>query len=540
MAPKRSAIFRDIHITQAFFGQTPPCSCKGPCPHTVGDSSKSASSSANPCPDSSSQTTGESSKSATSSAKPRSKEVPDPRANPALKHLSDEAKEEMKNAFPDDPDAYPDHFKTTKNLARALDVLIKQQNETIFKAEAFKPMSSYDLGHLDDVVTEYDKAYLMCEQIEEPETQELSDLVFAETSSSDHRLNLMQRSVGNSWNRILCLNEITVNTMQSFYRKMRLFNVEKRFGFLAEELKEIVNHSWVDEGDDPKKVLPKALTQSCRQLFDNPENLLPLCLDKRELEKVRFRDMLKQKQKKPNRSLLSPLDTYQQRFKELVELVTAENKRDYVKPTGVESSSKQAADIDFGLDPKIPKRIRQRLFDLDFVTEEIEVLTPVVVQQRDKVRSNLKYWSAASPETWQYGKKHIHEMPTMRRYEHSRISLQALHVVAVHEWIRVARFFNSKRGSPLLTPTLVKTLDWSNDLDFQRTLMLIGPANDIHCGERQFQPVASMVTDIDETWEQLTELLKNHSPEEVKSLMERQDFIGRKNRPKSGMTAQTS
>ncbi|KAL6720971.1 hypothetical protein ACLMJK_000071 [Lecanora helva] len=145
--------------------------------------------------------------------------------------------------------------------------------------------------------------------------------------------------------------------MMAFYRSMRLFNIEKRFGFVEEELNEIVNHNWVDEGDDPRKVLPKALTQSCRQLFDNPENLLPLCLDEGELEKVRYKNKLKQKQKKQNRSLLSPLDTYQQRYKELVELARAADERTPIKPTGMRSSSKQMTDETAMLNPKIPTRV---------------------------------------------------------------------------------------------------------------------------------------------------------------------------------------
>lgn len=79
----------------------------------------------------------------------------------------------------------------------------------------------------------------------------------------------------------------------------------------------------------------------------------------------------------------------------------------------------------------VSKEILQRLFDLEFLFQEIVDLQELVVRERDRIRATFLIWSTAGRACWNYGKTRIFELKDMRKYEYDRVSLlSACYVVS--------------------------------------------------------------------------------------------------------------
>ena len=246
-----------------------------------------------------------------------------------------------------------------------------------------------------------------------------------------------------------------------FIRPLQLFIVEKRFGFLEETLAMIM----FEHATEPGFVSPKKPSMTLRQIFDSPEFLLP---DSDAIKAKQDRDRERQQRRKES-DWLELLVTFKKNYKEMVELIEAQKGAIDDKPAQIKLSTMTFGYVDVEIPHNIPRKIRRRLCDFSFVSEDMENLAPVVSELRDRARSRLMYWFSTNREAWQYGKKHVHEMPSMRKYEYHRKSFAAMYTVATHEYLKIAKYFKSKRGSTFLTPTLAEALNLGDDRTFEQT-----------------------------------------------------------------------
>ena len=78
-------------------------------------------------------------------------------------------------------------------------------------------------------------------------------------------------------------------------------------------------------------------------------------------------------------------------------------------------------------------------------------------------------WCNAGDKAWAYGKKHIHEMPTFRKYEYSRTDFLAQCYVTMRQDIRVSDFFKSAEGKQYVNAELKRVLERRDDIEREWT-----------------------------------------------------------------------
>lgn len=73
------------------------------------------------------------------------------------------------------------------------------------------------------------------------------------------------------------------------------------------------------------------------------------------------------------------------------------------------------------------------------------------------IRGTLMIWATTSKKAWEYGKKHIHEFPDMRKYEYTRIALQVSYLIAFREEYKIFAYFVSDDREKGLCPKFEAT-----------------------------------------------------------------------------------
>ena len=282
---------------------------------------------------------------------------------------------------------------------------------------------------------------------------------------------------------IWCIHDLSLQLLLSCIRPVQLFNVEKKFGFVEEQYASVI----LDDTDDPRLPAPVVPPLTLRQMMDNPEDLLPK-QEKRHREAKKLRG-----------SELTRL--FQRNCKEMIEMARSNKEAINDKPAGTPSPPLKFEYAHAEVPANIPTRIRQRLFDLEFISVNVGGLVPVVDKQRSYVRTVIQYWFSTSPEAWEYGKKHIHEMRSMREYEYNRTSLAALYAVAALEYVKIVRFFKSKGGASLLTPALARALNLDGDRTFEQIEAEFEIKGGTKYSPRSFGPVDEMISQIDGMFE---------------------------------------
>ena len=292
-------------------------------------------------------------------------------------------------------------------------------------------------------------------------------------------------------------------SMQFLYHDlavMRLYKVEKRFGF-TEEMFDIVG---IDEGSVPGAVeseAHKARALSFRQMMDNPEALLPPRGLSRMLPPREKRGKKTTKAaKKP--SIMESIADFERHCKELTQIVKTEHESMRTEPYRDQKLPRSFTyrGID-GIAHPISKPVRQCLFDLENISKEIAGLTVLVRQQRDDVRRVLMYWFATGVEFWEHGKGRTHEMRMMREYEYDRTTLAAMFVNARHLHLKAASYFMCKKGEEFLSADMAKAMK----IDHTETFTVVENDWEGTCrrNRKEFPPVEEMMEFVEKKFDEV-------------------------------------
>lgn len=298
-----------------------------------------------------------------------------------------------------------------------------------------------------------------------------------------------------SCHRVLwSLHEFRVHLLLTFIRPTELFNTEKKFGLIEERFSSIM----IIDMDTPGLPTPSGPVPTIREMFDRPESIVPPN-DFDKQSKSESEEKRRRRQRKPKFSDL--LTKFQRNCKETDKVVRAINEAVNDQPAQITPLPRILHFRTATVSTNIPRRIRQRLFDLDFVFVEINTLLLVVKELRNHARCILNYWFGASEEAWEYGKKHIHEMSSLRLYEYHRLSLSALIEVAHQESMKLAKFFFSKKGSSLLTPPLARALHLDGDQTLEQLKRGWDDLEAVNDRREHLPPVDEMVSDLETIYE---------------------------------------
>ncbi|KAL8824889.1 MAG: hypothetical protein Q9191_004756 [Dirinaria sp. TL-2023a] len=93
----------------------------------------------------------------------------------------------------------------------------------------------------------------------------------------------------------------------------------------------------------------------------------------------------------------------------------------------------------------IPQHIRQSLWDVAFLREEMFSLHPPLVEQRDQIRSTLLIWIGSGEEVWKWGVEQIHTLPDFQKYEYMQLDMKAMYQLTFRQDEKVIEFFLSRQ-----------------------------------------------------------------------------------------------
>ena len=245
---------------------------------------------------------------------------------------------------------------------------------------------TFDLASLDPVAEEYDglcKWYglrgenQMASQAER--ISKLASTAECETCSTEDRL-AAELDITN-----LNIDSKIRVPLISCLRQVQLFNMEKKFGFVAESYQALST----EDGRKPGEDVPTELQPSFRQKLNDPFKVTepaPKSRQKKGEKKLSALEALTQLQL--NLKLAS---------EEIQDLKAINDTQDFEELPCVTPTSTYA---DVAIPEGIPDHVRQRFLDADFALEQMAVLVDEVKEQRLKVRSALLAWSSASQEVW--------------------------------------------------------------------------------------------------------------------------------------------
>lgn len=252
---------------------------------------------------------------------------------------------------------------------------------------------------------------------------------------------------------ILCYKALSDDMIFSILLPTQLFIAEKRFGFI-EEAFELWNF---DDDSHPIIRRQKGPNTTFRMMMNCPEKLVP----PPDMTKASLKKLAKAKTgTRPTSRLgaMGALAEFKRHCIELAKQVKAAHEAIHNEPWKVPRLPKKIKYHSVVIDRTLPRRIRQSLYDLEFITREISRMKVLIRKQRVDAGSVIMTWVSTSPVSWEYGKKHVHEMPVMREYEYNRKSVAASYVIARQQHLKLAKFFGSKKGVPLLTDSLASVL----------------------------------------------------------------------------------
>ena len=346
-------------------------------------------------------------------------------------------------------------------------------------ANQFRAMESYDLGNLDKVAEEFDELCIGTKDEEERKMASTAMLIGEFSSITCDKTNLLEDRLSTALDLFnLNIHSMIVIPLTSCIRQAQLFNVEKRFGCVEESYRALRHEN---EGKGEMFV---SLPPSYRQKLDNPYK------PEEPTPELRKEGRKKKKKKPPGafKALLALQATAKLAIKDMQEI--KQTLRNIEKqPYTIPKPPPYFTYADVPVPEDVPEHIRQRFFDAEFAYEEVLALQNEASKQLNKVRSAFAAWDNAGTEVWyvhlkathpvkpsglrrtacfigreglcadfdgfprETGIKHIHEMPTFREYEHTRISLQAMFTIASRQEVKIVEFYSSE-GAPELPPAM--------------------------------------------------------------------------------------
>ena len=208
------------------------------------------------------------------------------------------------------------------------------------------------------------------------------------------------------------LNVVKIATyVHCYLRQTQVFNVEKRFGMVEEACCTLQNQDWELEGRPYVHEINGKAPTSLRAIWDMPTMHCAKKATKPKASHFKAAKAAKEIQRHV-KVVLNEAQTANQ-----IATKAAEIK--------IPKAPLKLVHYGANISASMPEDIRQRLFDLEFLYEEIMQYNDSVFWKRDLIRSTFQMWISASRECWEYGKTRVHELRTMREYEYERNSMLA-------------------------------------------------------------------------------------------------------------------
>ena len=349
------------------------------------------------------------------------------------------------------PNAETDFAKVSA-AAKVLQAAIKAEHSKLAEGSGGQNMmdkpeklNTFELVEVDQCLVEYD------EVIDELAADEVKKILSLHEKMNDLWNGRNSTNTSATRHEIFDLQQqLLTATVNSHLHVVRFLNGEKKFRSTIEALEEIPRKHEARPGEESRPFVPVSL----KQYFDDPVHF--------SVHKTRG----KQELRSAVRLCMEDAATINMRFCELaIENVQAINRSisddDQSLAMAYAAATKRAPATEFDPFPAgIPEHIRQALCDFEFLDDEIACLRDEVLKIRAHLRCTIMTWVRAGREAWKYGKTHIHDFPTMRRYEYLRVSLAALYIVFLREEKKILRYCAGPGGleSLEMTPKVAKVL----------------------------------------------------------------------------------
>ena len=274
-----------------------------------------------------------------------------------------------------------------KAVVQALGLAYKEMTDTSATADHFPPMDTFDLSNLEGAVKDYEFLCRSSQCEEECEiagtARQISNLA---VTASDMKCSPDDRLAAELDVHILNIHSKITVPLKSCLREAKLFNIDKRFGFVDESYEAVTNENRKQHGDD----VPEELPLSFRQKMNNPSKLVESASEqskKKDKEKLKLDDALVT-------------------FQRNVQLTTGELEKlkktvsDAVKPIELTSPPSTLTYAGVPAPEGMPNQIRRRSFDAAFALNEAIVLEPEAYEQRRHVQATLWIWYKSGHEIW--------------------------------------------------------------------------------------------------------------------------------------------
>ncbi|MCJ1429808.1 hypothetical protein MMC29_007723 [Sticta canariensis] len=221
---------------------------------------------------------------------------------------------------------------------------------------------------------------------------------------------------------------------------VQLFNVEKRFSLFEQDCRHIRYQAEAWAGNKVQDNPP-----TLRQLFRNPMDLEAVL------------EQTKKPKERKKRDIKAILEDRKRLSKLAIKDTQALNKLVPDQETKLPSLPGCITYHGIRVPAAIPQAIRQSAYDLEFICDEIHELLEELLRLRNMIRGTLMIWVTTSKKAWEYGKKHIHEFPDMRKYEYTRTALQVSYLIAFREEYKIFAYFLSDDRPKGLCPQFEAT-----------------------------------------------------------------------------------
>ena len=215
-------------------------------------------------------------------------------------------------------------------------------------------------------------------------------------------------------------------------RPTQLFNVEKRFGMVVEELDTITRNR--------EDKISLSTTDKAKITFvmivNDPKRFL-------------IRGYLEQ-QKPSKPTGWESIFTNLRNLKELAELtiqVSSEIQEPSDKQPEEMSVHDEFKSLGIRLPKKIPKRMLEPLRDFIYARSQREILRSLVDKLCSEIWELMQIWAKSGLEIWRWVKHHRHNIPILCNYEFQRASLRAMSIVYCNALSKVHKFFKSRKGT---------------------------------------------------------------------------------------------
>ena len=270
---------------------------------------------------------------------------------------------------------------------RALKLACTQMNDAPATADPFPPIEDWDLSGLDEVAKKYDANCGLYQDDEERNIATLADLIGnLAVTARDLERSPEDRLAAELEIQTLSFYSKVMVPLNSCFRQVQLFNIEKRFGFVEESYQAVGN----DDRRWRREAVPAETQLSYRQKWNSPFNLTESAPKPRK------------KNEKKALGGIAALEKLQRNCKLAFEgmKVLKETTNDAEKPIELPNMPASFTYADVTIPKDIPNHVRQRFFDAELAYQEVMNLQDEASTLRLRVRVTFVAWYSSGDEVW--------------------------------------------------------------------------------------------------------------------------------------------